>query len=107
MLVANIVIVTVNHTRPALMYQTSVVDKLLSMLLISVLLLALTTSVHSQGMTTPCFKDDIVLKNAAFILCKFKINIFGSLLLSVVYCCCRLCVCFAMLDSSKFLLRAH
>jgi len=37
------------------MYQTSVVDKLLSMLLISVLLLSSSTFVHSQGMITKCF----------------------------------------------------
>jgi len=65
---------TVNLARPALMFETSVVDKLLAMSLISVLLLASTTSVHSQCMTTQHFIYDIVAENAALFI-KFVILI--------------------------------
>ena len=42
---------SVHHTRPTSLYQTSVVDKLLLMLFISVLLLASTPCAQSQSMT--------------------------------------------------------
>ena len=46
----------VDYRRPALLCQTSVVDKLLSTLLVSLLLVASTPRVHSQSMITQCFK---------------------------------------------------
>jgi len=46
----------VYHTRPTSLYETSVVDKLLLMLFISVLLLASTPCVQSQSMTSQCFR---------------------------------------------------
>jgi len=43
---------SVDHTRPTSLYQTSVVDKLLLMLFISVLLLASTPCAHSRSTTS-------------------------------------------------------
>jgi len=43
---------SVDHTRPSSLYQTSVIDKLLLILFISVLLLASTPSAHSHSMNS-------------------------------------------------------
>jgi len=48
---------SVDHTKPTSLYQTSVVDKLLLVLFISVLLLASTPCVQSQSMTLHCFES--------------------------------------------------